>query len=739
MSRAHKSSIFPRTVRGLLLGLGGAAVYLACSSDRAPLNTNSSGGVVVDPCATAQPGCSCDQPAKVADCGTVKIVSGDYVTCSMGTMKCDGARWGTCEGDHIAFKSLGPAGGQLQTKGIGMPTPCTGNPCSPDCVVIPDDSTGTDAGGIGATDAGGWSILQGDAPSDARPVCVGLQCAVATCANAGGTQITGVVYDPAGLNPLWNAIVMVPNDLATVTNVATGPSTDPTGCGGVNLPPAVSFVKTGVNGEFTLTNVPVGASVPVLVQVGKWRRQFNVTTTACNTTVIAPSLTATSTAAERTAYPARLPRSTTEGALPRFGLVQSGCDQMECFLRRIGIADDEFTNADNATLGRVELYRGGGYGRTGQNPLPSRTRMAGGADAVVSPSRLNRYDMVILPCDCGNEYNKNGVDNLATRANLVTYANAGGRIFASHWGEEWVARVGEVSPPFPNTATFNGVGVGTPITAYIDTTFPTGNVFTQWMQGVGAGTAANTFQLTSLGSTVQSRSTLGASQRYVYGYTSDAVPRANPDLAFNYTFETPLAPGPKFGRVMFTDMHLSTGPNGSVDYGGTDFPEVCKDVGTQLSEQEKAAEFLLFDLGGCANPVPPPPVPPYFPAGSLTRDYEAVCPAGKFPKWRFLSWQTLMPSVDAGPGASITFSAQVGPTLATLAPTPPVTLANVSVTTTPPGVWFGVDLSNAATYPALQPSRSNLRLTINFTPTTNNQGTPTLLGLQQTYDCADSE
>jgi hypothetical protein len=726
MLRAHKSSIFPRTVRGLLLGLGGAALYLACSSDRAPLNNNSSGGVVVDPCATAQPGCSCDQPAKVADCGTVKIVSGDYITCSMGTMKCDGARWGACEGDHIAFKSIGPAGGQLEAKGIGMPTPCTGNPCSPDCVVIPDNSSGTgDAGGIGATDAGGWSILQGDAPSDARPVCVGLQCDVAVCANAGGTKVSGVVYDPAGLNPLWNAIVMIPNTLASVTTVGTGPSNDPTGCGGVNLPPAVSFVKTGVNGEFTLTNVPVGTSVPVLVQVGKWRRQFTVTTTACGTTVIAPPLTAASTPAERTNYPARLPRSTAEGALPRFGLVQSGCDQMECFLRRIGIADSEFSNANNASPGRVELYRGGGYGRTGQNPLPGRTVLAGiGATA----SRLNRYDMVILPCDCGNEYN-NG--DPTTRANLVNYANVGGRIFASHWGEEWVARVGEVSPPFPNTATFNGVGVGTPITAYIDTTFPTGNVFTQWMQGVGAGTAANTFQLTSLGSTVQSRGTLGASQRYVYGYTSAAVPRAAPDLAFNYTFETPLAAGPKFGRVMFTDMHLS---NDSVDYGGSDFPEVCRDPGTALSAQEKAAEFLLFDLGGCANPVPPPPVPPYYPAGSLTRDYEAVCPVGKFPKWRFLYWTTLMPSVDAGSGASIGFKAQVGATLATLGPI--VSLATETATRT---VWTGVDLSNAAVFPGLQPSRSNLRITIDFTPTSNNRGTPTLTGLQQTYDCVDSE
>jgi hypothetical protein len=288
-----------------------------------------------------------------------------------------------------------------------------------------------------------------------------------------------------------------------------------------------------------------------------------------------------------------------------------------------------------------------------------------------------------------------------------------------------------VAPPFSNTANFVGVtSPGTPLTAYIDTSFAQGNIFSQWMQGVGAGTAANTFQLTALGSTVQTRNVSGASQRYVYGYTGGKAPPAVPDLALNYTFDTPLAAGPKFGRVMFTDMHLS---NDSLSGNGGDFPNECKVRGTTLSAQEKAAEFLLFDLGGCANPAPPPVVPPYYANGQLVRDYDAVCPVGKFPKWRFLYWTTQMPAVDAGTGGSITFRAQVGPTIATLGSI--ATLATENQTRT---VWTGVDLSSAA-YPSLLPSRSHLRLTVDFTPTSNNRATPTLTGIQQTYDCADSE
>jgi hypothetical protein len=704
---------FGNTLKTVLIGVVGASVYLACSAERGGFVGSSGTSIPTDPCASPNPGCPCDDLGTEAACGTVKIVSGDYITCSLGKMKCDGARWGTCEGDRVAFKSTGPVG-DLKTLGIGMPTACTGNPCAPDCVVIPDNSTGDDAG-VGLTPSdGGWGLTATDAPADAPPLCSGLQCNVPVCPGfPNGTQITGTVRDPIGLSPLWNAIVMIPNDPTAVVPIATGPVADPSGCGGVNLPPAISFAQTGVNGVFTLNNVPIGAAVPLVIQVGKWRRQFTVDTRGpCGTTIALP------------AAQTRLPRNTGEGAMPRIGLVTGGYDRMECFLRRMGIDDAEFTSANKPVLGRVELYRGNGATRTGDVALPGRTVMG---------ARLNRYDMAILPCNGNAEYNVNTVANLAVRNQLVAYANAGGRIFTSHWGQEWIARTGEVLPPFPGTATFSDtVSIANNTTVNIDTSFPRGLTFGQWMTQTGGSVIPNTFVVNSFGSTVQTRTaTAPTSQRYAF------FNRPGPPIvpsALNYAFDTPLAAGAKFGRVMMTDMHLSKPSTVATDGAATTFPEECAAAGTPLSPQELAAEFLFFDLGGCANPVPPLPPQAWYNPGTLTRDYTAVCPAGKLPKWRFLYWTDTMPNPDAGTGASIVFRAQIGPSFATLGPT--VTLATETMTRT---VWTGVDLSNAVTYPGLQPHRQSLRLTIELNPTSSNRAAPVLTGIQQTYDCVDSE
>ncbi len=191
----------------------------------------------------------------------------------------------------------------------------------------------------------------GTAPTPGAGPCVNLACQQTTCrqgaclqqACPGGqkTTLRGKVFDPAGRVPLYNVLVYVPN--APLDPIASGPSCDrcDTPISGKPITSALSDTK----GEFLLDNVPVGSDIPLVVQVGKWRREIRVPqTVACAETVLDdPNLV-------------RLPRSREEGNLPKIALTTGGADNLECLLRKIGIAESEFTPETGA--GRVNFFAG---------------------------------------------------------------------------------------------------------------------------------------------------------------------------------------------------------------------------------------------------------------------------------------------------------------------------------------------------------------------------------------------
>jgi hypothetical protein len=76
-------------------------------------------------------------------------------------------------------------------------------------------------------------------------------------------------------------------------------------------------------------------------------------------------------------------------------------------------------------------------------------------------------------------------------------------------------------------------------------------------------------------------------------------------MSFNTPVPVPVAD--QCGRAVFSDVHLS----GTSD--DTNFPSECAnaDDGTH-AVNEKALEFLFFDLSSCVqdNSMPPPPPPP---------------------------------------------------------------------------------------------------------------------------------
>jgi len=103
----------------------------------------------------------------------------------------------------------------------------------------------------------------------AQTACTGLQCQQTTCSGSATTSISGVVYAPNGTDPLPNVGVYIPN--GTVQPFTPGVS-----CPALGTPPSGSPLvgtTTDVNGNFKLTNVPVGTNIPVVAISGRWRVQ----------------------------------------------------------------------------------------------------------------------------------------------------------------------------------------------------------------------------------------------------------------------------------------------------------------------------------------------------------------------------------------------------------------------------------------------------------------------------------
>lgn len=171
-------------------------------------------------------------------------------------------------------------------------------------------------------------------------------CAAQVKCATGSTGITGTVYDPAGKVPLYNVIVYVPD--APLANIATGASCDTCSASVSGKP--ITTALTDSSGSFKLDNVPVGIDFPLVMQVGKWRRQVTIKASEvsqCTSKAIAdPS----SGQARRL----RLPRNQAEGSIPKMAITAGDADRLQCLFTRMGIDTAEFTNPDGK--GAINIY-----------------------------------------------------------------------------------------------------------------------------------------------------------------------------------------------------------------------------------------------------------------------------------------------------------------------------------------------------------------------------------------------
>jgi hypothetical protein len=457
------------------------------------------------------------------------------------------------------------------------------------------------------------------------------------------TSLSGTVYDPAGRNPLYNVVVYVPNDpYGTLPPITPGTST----CSACDVNIAGNYIAVATSdaqGHFTLTGVPATSHVPLVVQTGKWRREvFLPPIAACTDNPVA-------------AANSRLPRNHMEGDLPQMALLTGGCDDLGCFMKSMGIDDAEYTAPHGG--GRLDIYQGVGLNRFGASLTNGRAGNCTGPNCPLWASKksFEYYDIAILSCECAEN---NQTKPAAGMSALRDWLDEGGKVFASHYHYTWFKN--NPSADFRGVANWlgpsNAQGMGNFL---LDQSFPKGKTYHDWLANVKALNANGSIALTSVATSVTTVNP--PTTRWIYDgnnnetkYLSfltpiggmggpivtppptpeagspapeagadasgdasqDASEEASHEASVDAASEAAVAPveagtettTPLYcGKAVFTDLHTSSGIQASV----SDIPGGCS--GAPMTAQQKALEFLFFDLSACVaiETIPPPlPSPP---------------------------------------------------------------------------------------------------------------------------------
>ncbi len=557
----------------------------------------------------------------------------------------------------------------------GTPNKCPGT-CTPtktiadcqsagyNCDSIPDGCGGLVAcGTCTAPDTCGGGGTPFVCGNDGTNTCVNFCPLVPTpgscAAGSTDTVLHGTVWSPAGNPakdpsrgevplPIPNAMIYVPNGSLTAP-YGLSVFTDGVGVGcdcSVQGSPLAIF-PSGVDGTFTVTGVPAGVNIPLVIQLGKWRRVVTIPASqapACAGTV------------ELTADQTRLPRTQAEqdpmDAIPFMALSTGEVDALECVLRKMGVEDSQFSNGEDSGGGRIRFYRQTG-GTTGG---PGASCRAGGGSCVgntpsyttlvASQASVNRYDALLFPCkgEAHDEPAQAKTFILDNPSNTAAYINNGGRAIFTHFSYAWLYnQPPSIVLPWPSTTNTNNVNTQWD-TAYgeIDTSFARGATFEQWLNlpNVSALTAVTPFPyitITEVRRDLANPTTwpyypagnLLYAQRWIFHPTFMTPPdnagtttptsatggpaSPNPNSIQHITFDTPYGDPTtttQCGRVLYSSFHVtSAGLSSAACVTGTGtqrndqacyFPAEC---GTTMESQEKVLAYMLFDMTGtvCIN------------------------------------------------------------------------------------------------------------------------------------------
>ncbi len=489
--------------------------------------------------------------------------------------------------------------------------------------------------------------------------CTGLCPAQYTCdggsATLSGKVVAGTLakYLPTGVtngDPVPNVLVYIPNRTAApyvdpfTTRASETQAQQCSTCGAdVSGNPLVE-TKTAFDGTFTLSQVPVGTTIPIVIQLGRWRRVFTVTTTCGSNTVAVTGLPAGIL---------RMPRTHAEGDIPLTALSTGSVDAMECVLLKMGVDSGEFVAYSAAATGRIQMYQGNGATASAGGATPAETALMG---TTTANGTYNSYDQVILPC-WGVDPTTNGSANAksaAALANLVTYGNNGGHFFATHYSYAWLY----ANNPYSTTANFNvnhntGINSMTGIVSQtVPPTTPVSNpgVFVEWLnyiQALSNFTAANAPPIPADVTIANARHDVNSVALQSVDWIDGTDPGDQSAMLLHYTFDTPVNQTAQCGHSIFSDFHVSNSATGvgtcqantdcssdsCVGHGGgctrnnqcasnscnrngtcdglctaasfptqSDIATYCNAV--PMTAQEKILEYMIWDLASCVPPQP---------------------------------------------------------------------------------------------------------------------------------------
>ncbi|MGH7436141.1 MAG: hypothetical protein ACRENE_10755, partial [Polyangiaceae bacterium] len=153
----------------------------------------------------------------------------------------------------------------------------------------------------------------------------------------------------------------------------------------------------------------------------------------------------------------------------------------------------------------------------------------------------------------------------------------------------------------------NDFAMATTATYDVDTSFPKGATFGTWLNNVGALQSAGPPPQLGLSPVANSVVSVNSpTVRWIYDPAQQHVKYLSFQTPIGGT-TTKAGEQPTYcGKAVFTDLHTG----GEVQSTVASIPTGCK--AGPLSPQQKALEFLFFDLSACVSndSAPPPVVPP---------------------------------------------------------------------------------------------------------------------------------